>query len=116
MMTLGALFRLLMAVVLIAGSVIFAPARGSVPPGADLVICSGAGERVITLDAQGNPVAPRHRCPDCLPGIVAFVPPDSAGVSLPPLVQRAMPRMTGVLLVAGRADLPAKARGPPAVI
>ena len=39
-------------------------ARGQVRTGETVVLCTGAGAVVVTLDARGNPTGPAHICPD----------------------------------------------------
>lgn len=55
-----------------------------------IVICSGNGPKVVTLDVSGNPVAPAKPCadcPDCITG-QGFV------AALPDIALRAEPRFT----------------------
>ncbi len=42
-----------------------AVARGLPGPDGSIVICTGSGPVVIFVDAQGEPAAPPHICPDC---------------------------------------------------
>lgn len=42
-----------------------AMARGMSPAADQIVICTGSGPMVMTVDAEGNPTAPSHLCPDC---------------------------------------------------
>jgi len=106
-------FRLLLAVILIAGSAIMAPARAPVGPTTEIALCSGYDTAVITLDAQGNPVVPRHPCPECLPGMAAFLLPGQT--TLPPAVARRLPNdpLPVHHLAVGHHIPPASARDPP---
>lgn len=112
MTRLPRLVSALLILVLMATSVTMAVARGQVPSGETMVICSGYGTTTISLDADGNPTGPVHPCPECLMGLVAVLAsalpalarPDLAShklaaVKIPPLASRGMP--------------PARARDPP---
>lgn len=80
-----------------------------------IVICSGNGPTVVTLDASGNPVAPAKPCadcPDCITG-QGFV------AALPDIALGAEPRFTAATptvlpaIVALRLLQAASARAPP---
>lgn len=80
-----------------------------------IVLCTGHGAILVTVDAQGEPIEPPHLCPDCVLAMLAdtAVPPVVAPVDLAsgplfaPLAEQANPLSSG-----GRA----KARAPPAVV
>lgn len=38
-----------------------------------VILCSGQGPIVVTLDAQGDPIGPVHFCPDCALKVLAYV-------------------------------------------
>ncbi len=42
-------------------------ARGQV------ILCTGQGPTVVTLNAQGEPIGPVHICPDCALTLMAYV-------------------------------------------
>jgi hypothetical protein len=42
-----------------------AAARGLPGPDGSIVICTGSGPVVIFVNAEGEPAAPPHICPDC---------------------------------------------------
>ncbi len=113
MTILRLLFRLLMAVTLIAGSAIMAPARAPLGVTSQIALCSGTDTTIITLDAQGNRVAPHHPCPDCLAGLAAFLLPGQA--TLPHPLARRLPNQPPPeqRLALGRDTPPASARDPP---
>lgn len=50
-----------------------AVARGAAQPVGTIVLCTGAGAVSVAVDAGGQPVAPPHICPDCLPGFVLLL-------------------------------------------
>ncbi len=47
-------------------SVTLAVARGAPGPVGVMVICTGEGMQRLAVDADGQPVAQPHICPDCL--------------------------------------------------
>lgn len=63
----------LLALTLVVGSVGMAVARGQARPVQTLVICTGHDLATITLNADGEPVGPRHLCPDCVPAGLAVL-------------------------------------------
>lgn len=81
----------------------------------EVVLCDGhGGMTTLWLDGQGQPMAPPHDCPDCLPGLLATLtglavvptPPMGHGRPLPfPGATRGLPAPPPVAL----------ARGPPAL-
>jgi len=72
------LFRLVLIFVVIAGSVVMAPARGQMVELLQITICADGGAQTLTLDARGNPVGAHHPCPDCTT-CLATGPPEDAG-------------------------------------
>jgi len=83
-----------------------------------LVICSGAGEATILVDADGNAVDPQMPCPgigcaDCVPGSALALPVCELCLSTPDFAVRvsgAVSARSGESREPMRAD----ARGPPA--
>lgn len=57
-----------------------AMARGMSPAVDAIVICTGHGPVVMSVDADGNPTAPAHLCPDCAMNLLQGVL--SQGVAL----------------------------------
>jgi len=108
------LVPLLLALVLSVTSVTSAVARAEQGALTQMVICSMGAERLVTVDARGQPVERAHHCPDCLAALSALpriapaerpvtrvtvvVPPGDRPLSLPP-----------------RGHGPVLARGPPVV-
>lgn len=80
---------------------------------AQMVICTGDGPRVVHVDADGQPAAPPHHCPDCALFLVVVTPPPilvpmpfaAAGLS------NSWPQ--GPLAATWRNPLPQRARAPP---
>jgi hypothetical protein len=110
---MGFFIRLAFVLILMAGSVILAPSEGQMAGMTQITICAEDGTEIITLDAQGNPVAPHHPCPDCLPGFA------TAQLSVEVIALRtALPRPLSLPLPrreAGDGIIPirASARAPP---
>lgn len=103
-----------LALLLAAGGVAFAAARG-VPPAAGIVtLCAGGGEAVLAVDARGRPVAPAHPCPDCLPHAPALTAAEAPGPARPAARARRARRRTIPRPAAARPDLRPPVRGPPA--
>ena len=57
-------------------SVSLAVARGAPGPVGLLVICTSTGVQRVAVDADGQPAAPPHICPDCLLGFHGTLPDD----------------------------------------
>lgn len=109
-----ALTALVLCLVLAFASVSMAVARGQVPMGATVALCSEDGALLVALDAQGNPVpASPHLCPDCLGASTAVVLPEDAKLPARLPVVRLVTVLRPVLPGAGTAVIPCKARGPP---
>lgn len=110
-----ALCTLLMALILSVTSVTAAVARAEQGALTRLVICSMGAERVVMVDADGEPVEGHAHCPDCL----AALSPAPSGPAIGP----AAPVVVTVIRTRDHAfDLPAKraltvqARGPPVAL
>ena len=109
-----------MSLVLAASSLTAAQMRGHAAGAQWIEICSdsadGSNVSTVMLDAQGNPVAPPHPCPDCtLAAGLAVLPEPSA--TLPP--DRGAARISRLVAASHRATLalpPAQARAPPVMI
>lgn len=110
---MAVLLRLVLILVVMAGSVVMAPARGMSASVMQITICSEGGTETLALDAQGNPVAPHHPCPDCLPGLsIGPIP----GVAAPQPTRMSRPLSLSLprrIEAAGLATLNPSARDPP---
>ncbi|MDP4033737.1 MAG: hypothetical protein Q8P60_12970 [Pseudorhodobacter sp.] len=102
----------LLMLALMATSVTMAVARGQVPSGETMVICSGYGTTTISVDAAGNPTGPVHPCPECLMGLVAVLAPALPDLARPDLPSRKLVAVE-IPPLASRSAPPARARDPP---
>lgn len=109
------LSALLLSLVLALASVSMAVARGQMPMGTTMTLCSRGQAVTVTLDANGSPVtAPPHLCPDCLSAVTALdlatapdlIAPDHA-LALPASFGPPAPRREA-------PQIAFQARGPPA--
>lgn len=111
---------ILLALLLIVSSITMAVARGQMASGSEMVICSGYGVISVTLDADGNPVAPApqktaYPCPDCLCGLTAALQADPP--ASPRLATNGRPqKITATRAAVSQDLLPAQARGPPLLV
>ncbi|EEW25880.1 hypothetical protein [Rhodobacter ferrooxidans] len=104
--------RLFLVLALMLTSVPMVLARGQTGPTESLTICSDAGDAVITVDANGNPVAPSHFCPDCLAAVAVFLLPAAFSLPVPLVTAEAAPLPPPRRLHAHHST-PQCARGPP---
>jgi len=58
-------------------------------PGFEVTLCTGDGPVTVTLDGQGNPVAPAHHCPACI--LALPLPPVPVALAQPALRVLALP-------------------------
>ncbi len=106
----GLLLALLMAVT----SVTMAVARSETPMSVQrMELCAGMDTRTVLVDSEGNPVAPRHPCPECLVGLTAFTLLDPAPLPERPETRARNLHPEPVLAQPGRPAPSAKARAPP---
>ncbi len=109
-----ALTALALSLLLAVASVSMAVARGQVPMGPTIALCSADGEMSVALDARGSPVpATPHLCPDCLGASGAYVLPESVTLHASLTVARVVAGSQAALPSAGMTVVPCKARGPP---
>lgn len=109
-----ALTALLLSLLLAVTSVTMATARGEAPIGQTMTLCSEGGTITVTLDANGNPVAPHaHLCPDCLSAVLAANLPAPLAIPTRPLTKAAALPLPTTLRLAGLAHRPGNARAPP---
>lgn len=71
----------LLALAVMASSVPMAVARNQPRPIGEMVLCTGYGMVVVSVDAQGQPTGPMMPCPDCVMTLAGL---DGAGAVLPP--------------------------------
>lgn len=82
MRTASALLLSLLLAVTAAG---FGMARGQARIAGEVVLCQNGVAVSVAVDAQGNPVAPPHLCPDCVVAALAALAVPDAGASRPDL-------------------------------
>ncbi|MFN3954052.1 MAG: hypothetical protein ACK4LQ_06315 [Pararhodobacter sp.] len=97
-----ALSVLFLVLAVMASSVTMAVARQQARAVGEMVLCTGYGMVVVSVDAQGQPTGPMMPCPDCVMAVSAL----TAG----PAVLPAPPQVLAALEHALR-DLPAPATG-----
>ena len=88
-------------------------ARGQARIAGEIVICTGMGITVVTLDENGNPVGTPHICPDMALALLA-APPFAPLVLLPPAGSARAADLPEPAAAQGRAAPRPAARGPPA--
>lgn len=93
-----------------------AQAKGASPATGQMVLCTGTGPVVIYTDAEGQPTAPPHICPDCALAMMTGLTPLA---QLPvrvdhPAYRLNWPTIAGVARSACIAHI--KARAPPASV
>lgn len=110
------LTALLLSLVLAIASVSMAVARGQVPMGATIALCTATGTVSVTLDANGNPqpTGP-HLCPDCLSATTAFALSAEIALPAPRITSRLLTACPSPRLPAGLTRVPGRARDPPAL-
>ena len=116
MTLLRPLSGLLLALLMALTSVTMAVARGQPPMGDPVEICGGYGQVFVTLDASGQPAAPRHSCPECLGGVTAL---DLPAITAAPKRPQSLARAAFAPLTVIASSLPppqASARGPPSLL
>ena len=90
-----------------------AVARGMPGASGQMVICTGSGPVMISVDANGQPVGAAHICPEAALGLI-----QTAFDSPAPAAHKAASSVRLVALVplakAGRFTVAAQARAPPA--
>ena len=94
-------------------SVTLAAARGHAPAVGQMTLCVGGGMVMVAVDADGNPTAPPHVCPD---GVAALVQVDMAAPAMPLRRMADGERLSlppAMQLAAAQAPV-ARARAPPA--
>lgn len=92
----------LLALAVMASSVTMATARHQPRPVGEMVLCTGYGMVVISVDAHGQPTGPMMPCPDCVPALAGL---EGTAAILP------QPALTLRSQVHILRNLPAPARG-----
>ena len=105
------LVALLLALILMLGSVVAAVARSEMAGATSFALC-GTGPATVLLDPVGHAVQARHACPHCLAtGLAAILPP--ASHTPEPGAINPQPRPAMALDAPLRQTPPRTARGPP---
>lgn len=112
-----AISALLLSLVLAIASVSMAVARGQMPKGGQIELCTEAGAVTLTLDVEGSPVPSQgpHLCPDCLSAATAFDLPALIDLPAPAQTAQTLALTHCALVLAGTRGPAAHARGPPAL-
>lgn len=109
-----AISALLLSLVLAIASVSMAVARGQVPMGSTIALCTEAGAVSVVLDAEGNPTkTPPHLCPECLSAATVFDLPYPASLAAPRLLAQVLVLTDRALILARTHVVSPHARGPP---
>jgi hypothetical protein len=106
---------LVLALTLVLTSQAFALARGQAAAAGQMVICTGTGFVMLTVDADGNPTGPAHVCPDAIAVLGALVPPPALPVRPAVLATRVTGPAADAPLLS-TAPQGAQARGPPVLV
>ena len=62
----------LLALAVMASSVTMATARHQPRPVGEMVLCTGYGMVVVSVDAHGQPTGPMMPCPECVPALAGL--------------------------------------------
>lgn len=113
MIALTRLLGLSLALLIAVTSQQMAMARGMTKDAAgQVILCTGQGPTVVTLNAQGNPIGPVHICPDCALTFADCLADISVGTA--PLVHiQTLPQTPVRTLQIAPIPTTAYARGPP---
>jgi hypothetical protein len=110
------LFGLFLSFVLAFGSMSMAVAKGQMPNGQTITLCTSDGTTTVVLDANGQPTtAAPHLCPDCLSAGAAFALAPALRLAPPPGGFRAVPFAFARQTRPSLPRIAAMARGPPAL-
>lgn len=111
-------FRLILSLLLSLGLALtggtMAVMRGQMAQTTTLVICTGHGVAMVTLDVDGNPVEALHPCADCTLTL-AVQTHDLPSPTSRPLRWSALPRPVELALPVSAPWVAVLARGPPSV-
>ncbi|AWZ22433.1 Hypothetical protein RAK1035_3728 [Roseovarius sp. AK1035] len=115
MRPLHPILALALCLVLALTSQSLAVARGMAQPVGKIVLCTGTGPITVAVDAEGQPRATPHLCPDCLPGFaVVLDAPLALGLWL--ASERRISTITVERHAAMRSLPPNVARAPPVAV
>ncbi|WP_052245167.1 hypothetical protein [Halocynthiibacter namhaensis] len=78
-----AIFAYLLSALIIMTSGTMAVARGHTMAAGQIVICTGYGMKLITVDSDNQPVGPVQYCPDCALSFMDLVSGDAPSVQRP---------------------------------
>ncbi|WP_371226244.1 hypothetical protein [Roseovarius sp. 2305UL8-3] len=101
-----------LSVMLVFTSHSMAVARGMPGPDGQMVICTGQGPVMVSVDATGNPVGPPHICPDATLSLLNTALVTAAHTAPAPQAYQKV-RFTEVGLNNGTRSATPQARGPP---
>lgn len=92
-----------------------AVARGTPSASGQIILCTGTGPISVLVDENGRPVGKPHICPDCALSVFAALGEE------PPQMLRPEGRAIALRIEIGAHEasgqpVPARARGPPAVV
>lgn len=104
MKTLRSFAIAMLALAVTLSSVTMAVARNQPRPIGEMVLCTGYGMVVVSVDAQGQPVGPMMPCPDCVLSLAGL---EGSAATVP------MPPQTLLALAHALRSLPAPATGSP---
>ena len=110
-----ALPRLLLILLLVLTGQSLAAARGQAQIAGEVVLCAGELTRVVTVDADGNPVSRVTICPDMAPTLLDAVAETPAAPAPSCAWQRLLTGPRAALPVASQS-CPPKARDPPIAV
>ena len=104
-----------LALMIAATSLSMAVARGQTRVAGEIVICTGMGVTVVSVDAEGNPTGPAHICPDMVLAMMAAPPIAAFELEAPGSVSRA--HLAEHAPLSRNAERPiAQARAPPVLV
>ncbi|MWD26450.1 hypothetical protein E0K89_003070 [Aquicoccus sp. SCR17] len=108
------LLHLLLVLTLVLTGEALVTERGRAAAAGQMVICTGTGTVMVSVDAEGKPTGPAHICPD---GALALFDDGPGMAVLPPALPLlvALPKVESRVHIAGAGTVPSVARGPPAV-
>ncbi len=116
MIALTRLFGLTLALLIAVTSQQMAMARGMTKDAAgQVILCTGQGPTVVTLDAQGNPTGPLHICPDCALTFADCVPSVST-LAMQVVHIETLPQTPARTLQNTVIPTASHARGPPLIV
>ncbi|SFR18533.1 hypothetical protein [Poseidonocella sedimentorum] len=103
---------LLLALLLSLTSHHYATARTTPGPVGTIVLCTGSGTVTVPVDADGQPTAPRHLCPDCALVYVGQIAPPLDIPAHTPAARKLVVQPGPAYRLSARPAA-AKARAPP---